>query len=96
MVQLQGDDYSIYTNATDISMGGAFLNTLYILQEGSLLSLSFQAPKSEKILSLKGKVVRQASSTPNIPTMDKIGMAIEFIDVDHEAKTWLEDIATSN
>jgi len=95
VVQLKGADFSIYTNATDISLGGAFLNTLYILQEGSLLTMSFQIADAQS-LTVKGKVVRQCIASTEIPTMDQVGMAVEFVDLDSEEEEILQEIALNN
>lgn len=86
LVQLYGKDFQIYTNAVNIGAGGAFINTLYLLTEGTPLSLKLQLPDSDQTIDLKGRVVRQVTESSELPTMDHIGMAIQFTELNADSE----------
>lgn len=96
LVQLSGKDFQIYTNAVNICAGGAFINTLYLLNEGTFLNVKLQLPDSDRTLDLRGKVVRQVNDTHKVPAMDYIGMAIQFMDVNSEFENLLNSIVIPN
>lgn len=96
LVQLYGKDFQIYTNAVNICAGGAFINTLYLLNEGTFLNLKLQLPETETMLDLRGKVIRQVSDSDKMPTMDHIGMAIQFTELNSESEALLNRMVLAN
>lgn len=96
LVQLHGKDFLIYTNATNICAGGAFINTLYLLNEGTFLTLKMQVPDSPETIDVRGKVIRQVADNPDIPTMDEVGMAIQFTDLTDELEESIHAIIQTN
>ena len=96
LVELHGKDFQIYTNATNICTGGAFINTLYLLNEGTFLDLKFQLPDGRETLDIRGKVIRLVTESENVPTMDSIGMAVEFTDISDDIGSRLSDICQTN
>ena len=96
LVQLQGSDFHIYTNATNICAGGAFINTLYLLNEGTVVTLKIDNPDSQETLDIRGKILRQVVDSDSVPTMDHIGMAVEFTDLTDEHEQALHAIVQSN
>ncbi len=92
LVQLEGKDFQIYTNATDIGTGGAFINTLYLLSVGTPLQLKLQLPESEKTLDLEGKVIRQVAQGQTEANMENIGMAVEFTNLNQESRSAIQKL----
>ena len=95
LVQLYGKDFQIYTNVINIGAGGAFVNTLYLLNEGTFLNMKLKLPQQDKTLDIRGKVVRQVCK-PELPlTTEHIGMAIEFTDVLPESTALIQEMVTT-
>lgn len=95
LVQLYGKDFQIYTTAVNIGAGGAFVNTLYLLNEGTYLNLKLKMPQNDKTLDLRAKVIRQVAKPEKPPITDHIGMAIEFTDVQPESINLINEMVTS-
>ncbi len=75
--------------AVNISRGGLFINTQKPLPVGTLVKLIVSLPGTEFPFDLTGRVTRvnEAHVVPNqVP-----GMAIEFVGVDEEKRTRIED-----
>ena len=75
--------------AVNISRGGLFINTQKPLPVGTLVRLIISLPGTEFPFDLTGRVTRvnEAHLVPNqVP-----GMAVEFVDVDDEKRTRIEE-----
>ena len=75
--------------AVNISRGGLFINTQKPLPVGTLVRLIISLPGTEFPFDLTGRVTRVNEShlAPNqVP-----GMAVEFVDVDDEKRSRLEE-----
>ncbi len=82
LVRFDGDDFSIYSKAVDLSSSGAFVATHYLLDPGTSIELHlFDA--SGSAASKPARVVRSSTRTDENGERT-IGLGIEFID---ESKT---------
>ncbi|MBN2494815.1 MAG: TIGR02266 family protein [Deltaproteobacteria bacterium] len=82
--------------STDISMGGMFIRTDDIREEGSLVYLQFYLRDGAKLIEGLGRVVRvvhpeEAESPNSFP-----GMGIEFVNFDDESMQLVEQIVDRN
>ncbi len=74
--------------ATNISLGGIFLSTIYPFPKDTILELTLKLPDSEKTVKFKG-IVRWTSYDPENP-----GNGIEFIEFKSIDKTELASYIT--
>jgi PilZ domain len=78
-------DYGYNGRITDISVDGAFVDTMTPLPEKSLINIKFKLPKSKEIM-LKAIVTN---------TMHGMGMGIKFINMKAEERKILLDFISS-
>jgi uncharacterized protein (TIGR02266 family) len=80
--------------SVDISIGGMFIRTNEVREEGSLVYLQFYLRDGAKLIEGLGKVVRvndpkQASGTPS-------GLGIEFVNFDQASMELIQQIVERN
>lgn len=84
LVRFEGDNFAIYSNSKNISEGGMFLNTYYLLNEGTRLNLQFELPSSGKTVGVDGEVVWQGKVPASGDDEETVGMGIRFVDLKME------------
>ncbi len=84
LVRFEGENFSIYTNARNISPGGIFLNTYYLVNEGTRLHLDFELPNTGKAIAVDGEVVWRGKSRSADKGDEVVGMGIKFLDLKPE------------
>jgi uncharacterized protein (TIGR02266 family) len=68
----------IMFDAVDISAGGAFLRSDYLLEKGDRLDVSFTLPEAKQRITARAQVVWVAKTRR---TKGEAGMGIEFVDL---------------
>jgi uncharacterized protein (TIGR02266 family) len=84
LVRFEGDNFAIYSNSRNMSEGGIFLNTYYLLNEGTRLNLQFEIPDSGKTVGVEGEVAWQGKVPASEKEEEAVGMGIRFIDLKME------------
>jgi len=83
LVRFEGDNFSIYSRALDVSDRGAFLATHYLLDPGTAIQLHFlETPGGE--VTTSARVVRTTTRTTERGEIS-IGLGVEFVDEDSTA-----------
>ncbi|RLB52726.1 MAG: hypothetical protein DRI34_14320 [Deltaproteobacteria bacterium] len=79
--------------STDISMGGMFIRTEQLREEGSLVYLQFYLRDGAKLIEGLGRVVRvnPPGGSDNPP-----GLGIEFVNFDEESMKFIRNIVDRN
>jgi len=82
--------------SVNISMGGMFIQTEDIREEGSLVYLQFYLRDGAKLIEGLGKVVR--TNPPGSDSEDDapIGMGVEFVNFDEESMDLIRQIVERN
>jgi hypothetical protein len=81
LVRFDGDNFSIYSRATNISDVGAFVATHYLLDPGTMIQLSVIDSSSGAEERMPARVVRAMSET-NARGETTIGLGVEFVGSD--------------
>jgi hypothetical protein len=81
--------------SADVSGGGAFLRSDYLLEIGELLTLEFDLPGGHHV-SARGRVVRTAGGRPRNGSASSghdphAGIGVEFIDLSPEDRAAIEE-----
>jgi uncharacterized protein (TIGR02266 family) len=82
--------------STDISIGGMFIRTEEIREEGSLIYLQFYLKDGSKLIEGLGKVVRVNRPDPDGKNKGSCGMGIEFVNFDQNSMQLIEQIVDRN
>ncbi|HLG20388.1 MAG TPA: PilZ domain-containing protein [Bdellovibrionota bacterium] len=80
LVRFEGDNFSIYSRAMDISAEGAFLATHYLLDPGTPIQVHFVEPAGQASVA-SARVVRITSRTVERGEIC-IGLGVEFVEKD--------------
>lgn len=95
LVRFQGENFAIYSNAKNLGSGGIFLNTYYLLNQGTRLNLQFEVPSTGKTVGVDGEVVWQGR-TQNPQTKEElVGMGIRFVDLKEEDARLISSFASN-
>lgn len=77
LVRFEGDNFLIYSRATDLSDSGAFLATYYLLDPGTRIQLALIDPSGAEE-SHSARVVRTMTRTDDRGGK-AIGLGVEFL-----------------
>ena len=81
---------------TDLGDGGVLIQTETLLPVGAELELIFKLPNSIKLIEVRGKVVWANKYDPDKAPDNLIpGMGVKFLDLDPEAKQYIDDFIES-
>lgn len=78
--------------STDVSIGGMFIRTQDVRDEGSLIYLQFCLRDGAKLIEGLGRVVRINPATDDEPG----GMGVEFVNFDDESMKLIAQIVEGN
>ena len=78
--------------STDVSIGGMFIRTQDVRDEGSLIYLQFCLRDGAKLIEGLGRVVRVNPATDDEPG----GMGVEFVNFDDESMKLIAQIVEGN
>ncbi|MBW2701041.1 MAG: TIGR02266 family protein [Deltaproteobacteria bacterium] len=78
--------------STDVSIGGMFIRTQDVREEGSLIYLQFCLRDGAKLIEGLGRVVRINPATDDEPG----GMGVEFVNFDDESMKLIAQIVKGN
>ncbi len=82
----------IYFYATDVSMGGVFLESDIPLKIGTHVFLSFALADAEPPIRVTGRVVRvERETSEDLPV---VGMGVQFVDIPETARKQIQDFAS--
>jgi hypothetical protein len=80
LVRFEGENFSIYSRATDLSDGGAFVATHYLLEPGTHIDLSLIDPSGAEAKHA-ARVVRSMTELNDRGELT-IGLGVEFVTED--------------
>ena len=89
-IQARNREFSARVHTTDISLTGVFFATEFFLKAGTQLELEFQMPGDERMIRVRGIIVREVRIDPRrAASKTKSGFGMRFTDYIDDAKTVL-------
>ena len=82
--------------STDISIGGMFIRTDDLREEGTLIYLQFYLRDGAKLIEGLGRVVRVKRPDPRGDDQSPPGMGVEFVNFDEESMQLIRQIVGRN
>jgi hypothetical protein len=92
-VKEENGDYYYFHQASDLSIGGLFLNNKIISRDSTHATFKFKLPNSADIITVKGEAVYDVVKNK---LQKKTGTGIKFIDLKPEHKKVIEDYIDGN
>lgn len=77
LVRFDGENFSIYSRATNVSAGGAFVATHYLLDPGTRISVHLIDPSGGEDVRM-ARVIRSESRTDERGEA-QVGLGVEFL-----------------
>jgi len=87
-VRYRSASVSVESTTRNLSVSGAFIVSRRVDAVGTECSLTFPSPRAGNVI-VNG-VVRHVAQGDGVG--DEVGMGVEFVDVDREARRWLGDV----
>lgn len=79
----------------DISKTGLFLESVYPIEVDSIVQILFYLDANEKAINTKAKIVRSVTPAKKAQDYVSSGMGLEFLNVDFETESIIEDYINS-
>ena len=83
--EIESEDTFLFEYTTNMSRDGIFLQTKSPLEPGTVLSMRFGVPESDRIIEVHGKVVWINEFRPEGENLNP-GMGIQFLDLNEDDK----------